>query len=92
MLDQFLIEHDSAPAKLKDELLFGFDHEVIAESRVHYGCDCSEERVLGAVATLGRDEIADIVQRGELIGLTCEYCQTQWALGTDRLKSLLVSN
>jgi molecular chaperone Hsp33 len=91
-LDRFVVEHDAAAAKLKDELLYGFDHEVLADTAVHYGCDCSEERVLGAVATLGRDELMDIVARGEVVALTCEYCQTHWALGTDRLRSLLVSN
>lgn len=90
--DRFILTHDADAVKLKDELLYGFEHEVLADEALRYGCDCSEERVLGAVATLGREEIAQIVETGEIVSLTCEYCRTDWALGTDRLKSLLVSN
>ncbi|HRE92606.1 MAG TPA: Hsp33 family molecular chaperone HslO, partial [Myxococcota bacterium] len=90
--DRFILAHDADAVKLKDELLYGFDHEVLADEGLRYACDCSEERVLGAVATLGRDEIAQIVETGEIVSLTCEYCRTDWTLGTDRLKTLLVSN
>lgn len=91
-LDRFVLTHDADPHKLKDELLFGMDHEVLADEPLRYGCDCSEERVLGAVATLGRDELSDMVARGEVIGLTCEYCRTAWNLGPDRLRTLLVDH
>lgn len=90
--DRFILTHDADAVKLKDELLYGFDHEVLADEGLRYACDCSEERVLGAVATLGRDEIAQIVETGEIVSLTCEYCRKDWTLGTDRLRSLLVSN
>lgn len=91
-LDRFILGHDADPSKLMSEILYGFQHEVLADEALKYGCDCSEERVLGAVATLGREEIAQIVKDGELISLTCEYCRTPWTLGTDRLKTLLVAN
>jgi len=91
-LDRFLIEHGSDPRVLKDELLYGMPHADLAESKLRHGCDCSEERVLTAIATLGRDEIASIVAQGEVISITCEYCQTPWVLGSDRLRSLLTPN
>ena len=91
-LERFVLEIDADAVKLKDEILYGFDHEVLADEPLRYGCDCSEERVLGAVATLGRDEIEQIVNDGEIISLTCEYCRTPWTLGTDRLRTLLVVN
>jgi len=91
-LDRFLLEHGADPRVLKDELLFGMPHADLAESKLRHGCDCSEERVLTAIATLGRDEIAAIVAQGEVISITCEYCQTPWVLGSDRLRSLLTPN
>lgn len=90
--DRFILTHDADAVKLKDELLYGFDHEVLADEGLRYACDCSEERVLGAVATLGREEIAQIVETGEIVSLTCEYCRKDWTLGTERLRTLLVSN
>lgn len=91
-LDRFLLEHGADPRVLKDELLYGMPHADLAESTLRHGCDCSEERVLTAIATLGRDEVASIVAQGEVISITCEYCQTPWVLGSDRLRSLLTPN
>ncbi|MBL8787413.1 MAG: Hsp33 family molecular chaperone HslO [Deltaproteobacteria bacterium] len=91
-LDRFLLEHGADPRVLKDELLYGMPHADLAESKLRHGCDCSEERVLTAIATLGRDEVASIVAQGEVISITCEYCQTPWVLGSDRLRSLLTPN
>jgi len=91
-LDRFIVENDADPAKLLEEVLYGFAYEKLADAPLRYGCDCSEERVLGAIATLGRAEVADVVARGEVMSLTCEYCRTTWSLGTDRLKTLLIDN
>ena len=91
-LDKFMVDNEADPMKLLDEVLYGFAYEMLSDAPLRYGCDCSEERVLGAIATLGRVEVADVVSRGEVMSLTCEYCRKTWSLGTDRLKTLLVDN
>ena len=91
-IDRFLVESDADPRRLKDELLYGMDHEELFDGALRGGCDCSEARVLGAIATLGREEISAIVSQGEVISLTCEYCRKPWVLGAQQLKSLLTSN
>ncbi len=87
-IDAFITEHDDA-TKLKDELLYGMAHEGLFDGGVRSGCDCSEARVLTAIATLGRDEIAQIVAQGEVVSLTCEYCRTPWVITAERLRNLL---
>lgn len=87
-IDAFLAEHDDA-RKLKDELLYGMPHEDLFEGAVRSGCDCSEARVLTAIATLGRAEVAQIVAQGEVVSLTCEYCRTPWVITAERLRNLL---
>lgn len=91
-IDRFLVECDADPRRLKDELLYGMDHEELFDGAVRGGCDCSEARVLSAIATLGREEITSIVSQGEVISLTCEYCRKPWVLGAQQLKNLLTSN
>lgn len=88
-LDRFLLEHDADPRILKDELLYGMPHEDLYEGPVRSGCDCSEARVLSAIATLGRDEVAQIIAQGEVVSLTCEYCRKPWVITAERLKNLL---
>jgi len=91
-LDRFLVAHDARAEVLLYELLYGFPHEVLASSPVHHGCGCSEERALSAVATMGREELGQLVMRGEVVELTCEYCQRLWRLGPERFRALLAEH
>jgi len=88
-IDAFLLQHDADPRILKDELLYGMPHEDLFEGALRSGCDCSEARVLGAIATLGRDEVVQIIAQGEVVSLTCEYCRKPWVITAERLKNLL---
>lgn len=89
-IDRFLVENDADAMKLKDELLYGMAHENLFEGAVRAGCDCSEQRVLTAIATLGRAEIQHIIDQGEVVSLTCEYCRTPWVITAERLRNLIV--
>ena len=91
-LGDFLVRHEASAETLLYELLYGFAHERLSDEAVVYGCPCSEERALGAVATLGADEIATAVSTGEVIDLTCEYCLRVWKFGPERLATLLAPN
>jgi len=88
-LAPLLLAHDADPKWLMDELLYGFPHEQLARQELTWGCDCSQARVLGAMATLGAAELQSIVLKGEVLELTCEYCTTRWSVGPEQLRTLL---
>lgn len=88
-IDRFLMENEADAVKLKDELLYGMGHETLFEGAIRAGCDCSEQRVLTAIATLGRAEIQQIIDQGEVVSLTCEYCRTPWVITAERLRNLV---
>jgi molecular chaperone Hsp33 len=80
---------DGDPLAVTEVLLKHFPYTVLDESEVHHGCTCSEVRMVGAMATLGRDEIASIVERGEVLEVSCDYCGTDYSVGPERLRPLL---
>ena len=80
---------DADPEMLMDSLLAGWPYTVLATSDVWFGCMCSPERMLGAVASLGRDEIMDIVSHGAPLEITCDYCATVYELPPNHLQGLL---
>ncbi|MCC6620427.1 MAG: Hsp33 family molecular chaperone HslO [Deltaproteobacteria bacterium] len=88
-LADILAEHDADASWLLGELLHGMDHEILADGSLRWGCDCSQARVLGAIVTLGRDELVEIVERGEVLELTCEYCTRPWKIGAEQIRGLL---
>ncbi len=90
-LDPFLLEHDASARTLMDELLYGFPYVDLADSPLEWGCFCSEDRALAAIATIGREEIADAVAKSEVLDLKCEYCGKVWNIPPSQLDGLLAS-
>lgn len=85
ILDQFQGSPDALLAFAMGES----EHTILAEETVVAGCTCSAQRVIGAMATLGRDEIQSIVDNGEVVEIQCDYCQTEYKIGSQQLKPLL---
>lgn len=84
-----LVGSDSDPQNLMGELFYGFPHTLLAETDVAFGCLCSPARVVTALAALGRDDIAELVAKGEAVNLSCDYCGKAHAVGTEQLRTLL---
>lgn len=88
-LDDFIVRHDAAAETLVDELLYGFAHERLADAPVVYSCICSADRALGAIATLGAEALSKAVGAGEVLSLTCEYCNHVWQVPPEQVRTLL---
>lgn len=74
---------------LTDELVYGMPYTVLSEGVVEWGCLCSAERVVGALASLGVTEITEIIASGEVLDIDCDYCQTAYEVGPEQLRTLL---
>jgi molecular chaperone Hsp33 len=70
-------------------LLAGFRWDQCARERVAYSCRCSRERVLALLASLPRDEVAEIVATGEPSETTCEFCRRVFRVAASDLEGLL---
>ena len=91
-LDDGIVGSDASAEVLLFELLYGMPHEKLADSDVHYGCSCSDERAIAAISVLGRAELGQMVAKGEVVEMTCEYCGRLWSVGPERLRALLADN
>lgn len=77
-----------SPQKLMHELLYMMEHTQLATSPVHFGCTCSHESVVASLASIKRQELAEMIDDGP-IELTCDYCNSEYALGKQHLQGLL---
>ena len=80
------------PRPLLEELLYAIPYTVLEEPEVRFGCNCSLERVVGALATLGRDEIQKLVLEGEMIELGCDYCGSSYPVTAAQIQGLVDLN
>lgn len=75
--------------EIADRLLVG-----LGSRERHYGtprfhCGCNAERVLRAVTTLGREELALTQARGESLEVSCHFCAERHVVSPDDLEALL---
>lgn len=91
-IDDLLKDENFSPEWLRDELLYGMPFAALDTTLVTFSCWCSEDRLLGAIATLDRSEIQSMVDDGNPVEITCDYCLKEYAIQPARLSGLLRAN
>ena len=79
---------DGSAQTLVQAVLAGFEPKVLERSPIEYRCYCSRDRVLAAVASIGRDELEDIKQKGEPVEVTCQFCDTIYSVTPEEIEAL----
>jgi molecular chaperone Hsp33 len=88
-LDEVLRRSDASPDALLDDLLYGMPFQRLSESRLGFGCPCSQVRVIASLATLPRADIEDLVKDGEVLEIRCDYCGKEYGVHPAQLRPLL---
>jgi molecular chaperone Hsp33 len=88
-VDQMVEDGGADPDKILGELLDGVAFTRVNDSGVHFGCPCDGARVLGALATLGAEEIRRIVDAEEVLDVGCDYCGKRYPIQPAQLRGLL---
>ncbi len=76
------------PLELLQEVLAGFDLEVLETTPIEYRCYCSEERVSRALISLGRDELDKLIREQDGAELTCQFCDKVYRYSAGQLRAL----
>ena len=88
-IEPLLEQLDADPVPLLDELLYGMPFTRLTQSPLRFECRCNTVRVIAALASLGRNELADLVKENRPIELGCDYCGQQYVVGPHELQGLM---
>jgi molecular chaperone Hsp33 len=66
-----------------NRVLEGFEPKILERTPIEYRCYCSEERVSGAIAGIGRDELEEIINEGKPIEVTCQFCDKVYTFSVE---------
>ena len=69
-------------------VLNGLDPQILVREDVEYRCYCSRERVAGALAGIGPDEVDDILKKAETLEVTCRFCDEIYKFSPEEIKNL----
>ena len=70
-------------------VLADFDLEVLETHPVEYRCYCSKERVTRALISMGREELAAMIEEQDGAELTCQFCDEVYQYSKEDLQQLL---
>lgn len=80
---------DVGAAALLKALFAGEEPEVMSRFPLSYSCTCSRDRVLNALASMGKAELEDLLAKEGKAEVTCEFCSTHYVVDADALRSVL---
>ncbi len=83
-----LLEKGGAPEMLLQEVLGDIPFEVMDTLPARFYCGCSKEKISGALATIGKQDLDEMIADGETIEVKCHFCNTGYTFHTEELKEM----
>jgi molecular chaperone Hsp33 len=88
-IDRQLATEDFEPEGLMQELLYAMPFTWLGKSAIRFECWCSQASVLSALSTLPRSDIQEMVDAGEVLEISCDYCRRDYQVAPVELHGLL---
>ena len=84
-----LLRNGETPESILEKILGGLDMHITDRRDVRFRCDCSRERVTGALIAMGSKELRSMIADGEPVELNCHFCNTNYTFSVEELRSVL---
>ena len=83
-----MLEDGNSPEEILDIVLGEFGLDINDTIPTAFRCDCSKERVSGALATLRKKDLDDLIAEDETIEVRCQFCNHAYQFTVDELKEM----
>ena len=75
--------------QLQSGELLGHDLHPLQSKRMKWECNCSMKRIENMLKSLGKNELAQMIEEDGRAEVVCDYCNAPYRLGLDDLNRLL---
>jgi molecular chaperone Hsp33 len=82
-----MLSSGKTPEQMLETVLAGLDIDFKETYEVCYKCDCSRDRVIKSLASLGKEDMDDIISDGKPVEVRCQFCNEAYEFAIDELKS-----
>lgn len=86
---QLLDGGDKGAEELIKNVLKDMEYDIVEETTVEYRCNCSRERVEHVLTTISEAELQDMIDGGEAIEVTCQFCDEVYRFTPANLSDIL---
>lgn len=84
-----LLGEGYTPEMLLEKLLGDFGLEILDTLPSQFSCNCSKEKVLKALISIGKKELREMITEGKSIEVHCHFCNTNYEISVEEMKQLL---
>jgi molecular chaperone Hsp33 len=88
-IEDLLAKTDAAPGPLLDEILYGMPFTRLSEDPLSWKCRCSTVRVMSSLSTLSKPDLAELIEGGNPIELSCDFCGQTYNIHPAQLAGLM---
>lgn len=84
-----MLDRGMTPENILMELAGEFEPKILDRVPVEYYCSCSRKRVEKALISIGKKEIAQILEEDKQASLHCHFCNKDYVFSEDDLLNIL---
>ena len=82
-----LIHEGKTPEEIL-KMLFE-DVEITDHQDLFFTCDCSREKMINALSTIGKQELQSMIDEDHGCEITCQFCNTKYQFSEEELQNLI---
>ncbi|MBM6615212.1 Hsp33 family molecular chaperone HslO [Desemzia sp. RIT804] len=83
-----LMEDGETPEEILNRLVSGGEPKILEKMPIAFECDCSKERFAGAIVSLGKKEIDDMITEDQGAEAVCHFCGNHYNFSVEELEEL----
>ena len=84
-----IIDEKTTPQDLLKLALGEIDFEILSEKPVEFKCNCSQERAVSMIASLGKAEVESMLLEDKGAVITCGFCNETYKIDEQQLQKIL---
>lgn len=86
-----MLEQGFDPEQVALSALEGLGEDILDSWEAVYHCDCSRERTKGILYSLGKKELARLIEEQEETEVCCHFCNKKYRFSSEELSEMLKS-
>ncbi|HEV8160395.1 MAG TPA: Hsp33 family molecular chaperone HslO [Pyrinomonadaceae bacterium] len=84
-----VINNGATPKELVKFALGEIDFEILEEKEIEFACNCSFERAVSLIGSLGKKEVEAMLEEDKGAKMTCGFCNELYTLDENDLRKML---
>lgn len=84
-----LFEEGNSPEDILNIIMKGLQPEIMEKIPIRFHCNCDKRRVEQALISIGKKELAEILEEGKDIELNCHFCNTNYTFTIAELQKIM---